>query len=139
MYRGSVSRDEGNSIFQPVNHCAPDRPRDHHLTLRVGRRPGRALQEPLPIFNDPVVFRELFENKIGVGACSKAVLSRKNQYIPVQSIDILANWHAISVRSEVFEASRSNVCNQCVIIRAFDTDRKILVASAGDCINCEEN
>ncbi|OAQ31076.1 hypothetical protein K457DRAFT_124447 [Linnemannia elongata AG-77] len=81
----------------------------------------------------------LVENKIGVGACSKAVLSGKNQYIPVQSIDILANWHAISIHSDDFEASRSKVCNQCVIIRAVDTDRKILVASAGDCLNCEEN
>ncbi|KAF9145040.1 hypothetical protein BGX30_010565 [Mortierella sp. GBA39] len=92
------------------------------------------------VFDDyPVVFRELVENEIDVGACSKAALSGKNQSIPVQSIDIPANWHAISVRLDDFEASRSEVCNQCVILRSAETDKTILATLAGDCPSCEEH
>lgn len=93
-----------------------------------------------PIFDDyPVVFRGFVESKIDIGACSKAALSEKNQSIPVQSIDIPANWHAISIRLDDFEAPHSEVCNQCVVLRSVETNKMILAALAGDCPNCEVN
>ncbi|KAF8948053.1 hypothetical protein BGZ47_006726 [Haplosporangium gracile] len=92
-----------------------------------------------PIFGDyPVSFRESIKNKIDVGACSKAALSG-NQSIPVTLIDTPSHWHAISIRLDAFDAPRSDVCNQCVILRSVETDKMIIAALAGDCPECEDN
>ncbi|KAF9157117.1 hypothetical protein BG015_000010 [Linnemannia schmuckeri] len=104
-----------------------------------------ALAVPLPFYNDPIFgdypvsFREIVKNKIDVGACGKAALSGKNQSIPVTPIDTPPHWHAISVRLDAFDAPRSDVCNQCVILRSVETDKMIIAVLAGDCSECEDN